>query len=193
MAHAVRVIDLFKEGRAAQFRRAIPAQFSRTHSDPPTLLRDKNGDGRISKREFRRAMPALGLSAPPAAIDALFDTFDWDSTGDIGFRELNKLLRRDVKQEKRAVHMEEAVALVDPSELRQKYEAQFREQLLDDETEFFIERARTRALRRDAQRARAAPSRCRHAHAPAVAQRRRSRSAARWRSAGRQLAARRLV
>ena len=37
-------------------------------------------------------MPALGLSAPPAAIDALFDTFDWDSTGDIGFRELNKLL-----------------------------------------------------------------------------------------------------
>ena len=89
-------------------------------------------------------MPALGLSAPPAAIDALFDTFDWDSTGVIGFRELNKLLRRDVKQEKRAVHLEEAVALVDPSELRQKYEAQFREQLLDDETEFFIERARER-------------------------------------------------
>ena len=49
-----------------------------------------------------------------------------------------------MKQEKRAVHLEEAVALVDPSELRQKYEAQFREQLLDDETEFFIERARER-------------------------------------------------
>ena len=30
------------------------------------------------------------------------------------------------------MHLEEAVALVDPSELRQKYEAQFREQLLDD-------------------------------------------------------------
>ena len=67
--HAVRVIDLFKEW-------------------------DEDGDGTVSKKEFRKAVPALGLSAPRPEIDALFDSFDPDGSGSIEYAEFNKLLRR---------------------------------------------------------------------------------------------------
>ena len=36
---------------------------------------------------------------PPAAVDTLFDSFDKDGGGAINFRELNHLLRRNVKTE----------------------------------------------------------------------------------------------
>ena len=49
--NAVRVIDLFREW-------------------------DEDGDGNVSKAEFRRAMPMLGLDVPRVAVDNLFDTFD---------------------------------------------------------------------------------------------------------------------
>ena len=35
---------------------------------------DEDGDGTVSKREFRRAMPLLGLKAPREHLDALFDS-----------------------------------------------------------------------------------------------------------------------
>ena len=35
-------------------------------------------------------------------MDQLFDSFDADGSGEIGFKELNKLLRRDVKAEEEA-------------------------------------------------------------------------------------------
>jgi len=60
---------------------------------------DDNGDGQITKDEFKKAIPKLGLTCPMDAVDALFDEFDLDRGGTITFRELNKQLRRDVKAE----------------------------------------------------------------------------------------------
>ena len=39
-------------------------------------------------------MPKLGLKAPRKEIDALFDEFDPDGSGEVDFRGLNKALRR---------------------------------------------------------------------------------------------------
>ena len=67
--NAVRVIDLFREW-------------------------DEDGDGTVSKKEFRKAMPLLGLHVPRKEIDALFEEWDPDGSGDIDMKELNKVLRR---------------------------------------------------------------------------------------------------
>lgn len=66
--NAARVIDLFREW-------------------------DANGDGEISKKEFRQAMPLLGFELPAKAIDALFDENDPDRTGVMDFKELQKMLK----------------------------------------------------------------------------------------------------
>ena len=68
--NAVRVIDLFKSW-------------------------DTDGDGTISKKEFRRAMVALGVSGPSGsgAVDELFDSFDFNKSGMISHKEMNKWLR----------------------------------------------------------------------------------------------------
>ena len=67
--NAVRVIDLFREW-------------------------DEDGDGTVSKKEFRKAMPLLGLHVPRKEVDALFEEWDPDGSGDIDMKELNKVLRR---------------------------------------------------------------------------------------------------
>ena len=67
--NAVRVIDLFREW-------------------------DENGDGVVSKKEFRRAMPLLGFDVPKPEIDALFDQFDPDLTGQVEYVELKKHLQK---------------------------------------------------------------------------------------------------
>uniref|UniRef100_A0A7S2NPK6 EF-hand domain-containing protein n=1 Tax=Haptolina brevifila TaxID=156173 RepID=A0A7S2NPK6_9EUKA len=67
--HAIRVLDLFREW-------------------------DKNGDGQISKKEFRQAMPLLGMDLPTKAIDELFDQYDPDRSGVMEFAELQKMLRK---------------------------------------------------------------------------------------------------
>ena len=67
--NAVRVVDLFREW-------------------------DEDGNGSVSKKEFRKAMPLLGFDAPRAQIDQLFDSFDPDGGGAISIDELNKALRR---------------------------------------------------------------------------------------------------
>ena len=54
--HAIRVLDLFREW-------------------------DANGDGQVSKKEFRKAMPLLGIDLPVKAIDELFDQHDPDKSG----------------------------------------------------------------------------------------------------------------
>ena len=38
-------------------------------------------------------MPLLGLDVPRVAVDALFDQFDPDGSGNIDFKELQKMLR----------------------------------------------------------------------------------------------------
>ena len=50
-ANSVRVIDLFREW-------------------------DDDSSGSVSKKEFRRALPCLGLKVEKADADALFDSFD---------------------------------------------------------------------------------------------------------------------
>ena len=67
-ANAVRVLDLFREW-------------------------DTDGDGDVSRKEFHKAMPALGLDVPKEAVDALFDQWDSDGGGSISYDELRKLLR----------------------------------------------------------------------------------------------------
>ena len=72
--NGVRVVDLFREW-------------------------DEDGDGTVSKKEFRKAMPLLGFDAPRATVDQVFDSLDPDGGGAISIDELNKALRRggDVK------------------------------------------------------------------------------------------------
>ena len=66
--NAIRVLDLFREW-------------------------DANGDGEVSKREFREAMPKLGFILPTKVIDDLFDQHDPDGSGVMDFKELQKMLR----------------------------------------------------------------------------------------------------
>ena len=54
--NSVRILDLFREW-------------------------DEDGDGRVTKKEFRNAMPLIGLDAPVETVDALFDSFDEDGQG----------------------------------------------------------------------------------------------------------------
>ena len=66
--NAIRVLDLFREW-------------------------DVNGDGEVSKKEFRDAMPKLGFELPVKVIDDLFDSQDPDGSGVMDLKELQKMLR----------------------------------------------------------------------------------------------------
>ena len=55
---------------------------------------DEDASGSVSKKEFREAMPMLGLDVPAEDVDALFDSWDPDGSGELELKELNKLLRR---------------------------------------------------------------------------------------------------
>ena len=55
---------------------------------------DEDNDGTISKAEFRKAMPLLGLDVPKKEIDRLFDSWDLDRSGSLELTELNRRLRR---------------------------------------------------------------------------------------------------
>ena len=69
---AVRVIDLFREW-------------------------DEDGNGVVSRKEFRKAMPLLGLQVPRPDVDALFDSWDPDGSGELSLRELSQRLKRRVE------------------------------------------------------------------------------------------------
>jgi len=56
---------------------------------------DRNGDGSISKREFRAALPFLGFdNRDTAAIDAIFDEMDVDRSGGVEYSEMSSMMRR---------------------------------------------------------------------------------------------------
>ena len=65
--NAVRVIDIFREW-------------------------DEDGDGLVSKKEFRNAVSALGYQAPREDVDAVFNLFDEDGSGMIEYGELKRAL-----------------------------------------------------------------------------------------------------
>ena len=48
----------------------------------------------MSKKEFGKILPLLGVEAPPEAISALFDSFDPDGSGTIEYQELSQILTR---------------------------------------------------------------------------------------------------
>ena len=54
---------------------------------------DEDGNQQISKKEFRQALPVLGVLVDRADADALFETFDVDGSGEIDYTELSKHLR----------------------------------------------------------------------------------------------------
>ena len=53
---------------------------------------DRDGDGEVSKAEFHKAIPALGLTVPKADVDALFSQWDTDGGGALNYKELKKIL-----------------------------------------------------------------------------------------------------
>jgi len=55
---------------------------------------DVDASGSISKREFREALTAMGITARKAAFEKTFDTLDVDLSGSIDYRELNAQMRR---------------------------------------------------------------------------------------------------
>ena len=63
---------------------------------------DADGDGNVTRKEFHKAMPLLGLDVPKKEIDAAFDSFDPDGSGEISYAELKKALGRR-PQEKAAL------------------------------------------------------------------------------------------
>ena len=67
--NAVRVIDLFRQW-------------------------DGDGDGKVSPKEFRIAIAALGYKAPRSDVDEVFAQLDADKSGEIDYNELNRALRR---------------------------------------------------------------------------------------------------
>ena len=56
---------------------------------------DEDGDGCVSRHEFRRAMPMLGLRASGDEIDELFDSIDQDNSGTIEYHELKDYLESE--------------------------------------------------------------------------------------------------
>ena len=66
--HAIRVLDLFRDW-------------------------DEDGNGEVSKKEFRNAMPKLGLDLPKKVIDEVFESYDLDGSGVMEFEELKKMLK----------------------------------------------------------------------------------------------------
>ena len=55
---------------------------------------DEDGNGLISRAEFRRGAYELGyVNNTPVEIDNLFDVFDVDGSGAISFQELHDMLR----------------------------------------------------------------------------------------------------
>lgn len=65
----------------------------RTHTHSLFREWDKNNDGQVSREEFRRAMPLLGLEVAVSEIDKLFNEWDVDGGGKLAYKELAQILR----------------------------------------------------------------------------------------------------
>jgi trimeric autotransporter adhesin len=96
-AHHVRPskIDLDEGPDAPPIQQQIAAALRRNAGKVLDLFRawDANGDGEVSKKEFRKAMPTIGLDVPVQEVDALFDSWDQDGGGVLHYKELSKVLR----------------------------------------------------------------------------------------------------
>jgi Ca2+-binding EF-hand superfamily protein len=85
---------VLKEVTVAGVREALAASYSRVIDFFKRM--DKNGDEAVTKHEFRAGLGLLGIEESQAsmeAIDALFDSFDMDGSGELTFNELKTILR----------------------------------------------------------------------------------------------------
>lgn len=58
---------------------------------------DEDMSGTIDRKEFHRAIRALGFDAPRSEVDQLFNTYDKDGGGSIEYNEMNKMLRKEME------------------------------------------------------------------------------------------------
>jgi len=88
-------IDLDEGPDAPPIQQQIAAALRRNAGKVLDLFRewDANGDGEVSKKEFRKAMPAIGLDVSVQEVDALFDSWDRDGGGALNLKELSKVLK----------------------------------------------------------------------------------------------------
>ncbi len=83
-----------RDASVDEMRAAMVRQASRVTDFYKHL--DINGDGRVSKSEFRAALPLLGFGAGGiTAVDKLFEQLDVDGNGYVEYAELQAALRRD--------------------------------------------------------------------------------------------------
>ena len=90
--HAIKVMDLFREW-------------------------DVDGDGEVTKKEFRKAMAVLGFEVSRAVMDEVFDSFDADGGGSISFKELQRCLHLSAGAAGKAAKAAEAKKLKEYKEM----------------------------------------------------------------------------
>ena len=61
---------------------------------------DVNGDGAISKKEFRKGIEALNIGAPISEVNALFDSYDADRSGTIELSEMMRKMDQSTRRSK---------------------------------------------------------------------------------------------
>ena len=58
---------------------------------------DDDNSGTVSRAEFHKAMPMMGLDVPKEEVDKLFDEWDPDKSGVLEIKELHSLFKRRVE------------------------------------------------------------------------------------------------
>ena len=81
-----------KQASVDQMRSAL--RTNRTRVIDVFRCLDRNGDGTVTKREFRAALPLLGFEANQKTADTVFAELDLDGSGKVEYEELNKQLRQ---------------------------------------------------------------------------------------------------
>jgi len=87
-------IDLDEGPDAPPISQQIAAGLKKNSARVLDLFRswDTDGDGEVSRSEFHRAMPELGLEVPKRDIDELFDEWDKGGDGALNLKDLQRIL-----------------------------------------------------------------------------------------------------
>lgn len=96
-AHAFLTLGADSGSSVQQLRDALGANLTRVIDLFHEL--DENGDGKVGKREFRRALARI-VDSPPSQEDSdvIFNSFDMDESGAIEYKELHTLRARTPPQ-----------------------------------------------------------------------------------------------
>ena len=122
--HVVDEVRAARRPRRSNTRRGAPLLPRRERIDPPAAAPARGpervglGPAAHRRRAMRRAASPRRPPPPARRGAQLFDSFDSDGGGAVSFRELNSMLRRNVKKEKKVVRQEHHVPLVDVEKAR---------------------------------------------------------------------------